>query len=460
VNGIDLAEIQGGEVATTNLHSCNGPEFVLQLVFHSSQDSVAVKSPRSRTAQPANARLKCVYLPIVEGKESIERILERLDKEGCGISENFESFSRVSIRRLGRLLPDARWKCLEDDAPKTVLVAETDAGFDPTSSKTDLAHHHPYAAALKNFGNKPLEKERDVHVEIYKAEKALTLSQLEKQYQDWILQMHDRYDEEIGSGVDEPIVVLSPSNKKGLGISSDGKLAITKNVFCSLLFSRFGAGRPLGIPGEKGCLLSNHDGNPRIDIRDSISLPISVIDSGKCLAVDAAKWNDQLEKRRQKTPSSIDLLSAKHCQELKIEGELPLGKVDAGHVPPKEIVAVIRPRSFSDTSTPKNLDQKYIIRENLEMTLDIKCRAGNMSVHDQHIFSTRITPSTRNGIHGLYIFPLRCKLPQFQRAGVYEFSFSLREPSCRCVKRVTVKALSDAARWAIVRDVQNAHCRV
>ncbi|KAK3034710.1 hypothetical protein RJ639_032663, partial [Escallonia herrerae] len=450
VNGIDLAEIQGGEVATTNLHSCNGPEFVLQLVFTSSQDNVAAKSPRSRTAEPANARLKCVYLPIVEGKESIERILERLDKEGCGISENFESFSRVSIRRLGRLLPDARW--------------------------TDLAHHHPYAATLKNFGNKSLEKERDVHVEIYKAEKPLTLSQLEKQYQEWILQMHDRYDEEIDCGVDEPIVVLSPSNKKGLGISSDvvrvhkvirrkgaswksgQKIEVLKgacagchksNTYATLeyfLLEGFqgDAGgecrlvcRPLGIPGEKGCLLSDHDGNPKIDIRDSVSLPISVIDSGKCLAMDAAKWNDQLEKRPFiwstlvivfmpfLYPSIFVSILRFICEHWVFLKELPLGEVDAGHVLPEEIVAVVRPSSFRDTSTSKNLDQKYIIRENFEMTLDVKCRAGNMSVQDQHIFSTRITPSTRNGIHGLYVFPLRCKFPQFQKAGVYQFSFSL-----------------------------------
>lgn len=38
VNGVDLTEIQGGEVATTNLHSCNGPEFVLQLRMSLVQD--------------------------------------------------------------------------------------------------------------------------------------------------------------------------------------------------------------------------------------------------------------------------------------------------------------------------------------------------------------------------------------------------------------------------------------
>ena len=88
-----------------------------------------------KEAPEANARLKCVYFPVVEvcnlyasslsfsptlqliksrilqGKENIERILEKLEHEGCRIPENYETFSRVSIRRLGRLLPDARWVC-------------------------------------------------------------------------------------------------------------------------------------------------------------------------------------------------------------------------------------------------------------------------------------------------------------------------------------------------------------
>lgn len=104
----------------------------------------------SKTDIKANACLKCVYFPIVkvwrpclyhhvkifccwiymslflyisyvsyiaqikwhclsQGKENIERILESLESEGCSTSEKFETYSRVSIRRLGRLLPDARW---------------------------------------------------------------------------------------------------------------------------------------------------------------------------------------------------------------------------------------------------------------------------------------------------------------------------------------------------------------
>lgn len=38
MNGDDLAEVQGGEVATTNLHSSHGPNFILQLRFSINQD--------------------------------------------------------------------------------------------------------------------------------------------------------------------------------------------------------------------------------------------------------------------------------------------------------------------------------------------------------------------------------------------------------------------------------------
>ncbi|KAJ6309514.1 hypothetical protein OIU77_015305 [Salix suchowensis] len=109
VNGVDLAEIDGGEVSITNLHSCNGPEFIFQLHFSIKQDVASTRSSGSRASQEANARIKCVYFPISEGKENIEKILENLKDQGCGNGESFETFTHVSIRRLGCLLPDARW---------------------------------------------------------------------------------------------------------------------------------------------------------------------------------------------------------------------------------------------------------------------------------------------------------------------------------------------------------------
>ncbi|XP_074380628.1 structural maintenance of chromosomes flexible hinge domain-containing protein GMI1-like isoform X3 [Apium graveolens] len=377
VNGIDLAEVEGGEVAITNLNSCHGPHFVLQLHFTSNQEVHLQKSPSKGASQEANARLKFVYLPIVQGKENIDRILEKLEAEGCGVAETFESFSRASIRCLGRLLPDARWawlpfmdlkqrkvdraQILKTCCSRVKCFIETDGGFYPTPSKTDLSHHHCYTTALKNFGQKSLEKDRDVNVEIFKDGKKLSLQQVEKQYQDWIFQMHNLYDEESDCGEDEPVIIINPSNKKQLVISSDvirvhrhirrkgkswrsgQKIKVLKgacsgvyknNIYCVLeyiLLEGFqgDAGgetriicRQLGISDEKGCLIfEDEDGNPAIDIRESKSLPISIIDTGKCLSVETAEWISQLEKRQKKIPSSIDILSASHCEELEVEGK-------------------------------------------------------------------------------------------------------------------------------------------
>ncbi|KAL6320446.1 hypothetical protein AAG906_007143 [Vitis piasezkii] len=526
VNGLDLAEIDGGEVGTTNLHSSNGPEFVLQLRFYGNQDNVATKSPGLRSSQEANARLKCVYFPIVEGKENLETILEKLEAEGCGTNENYDTFSRVSIRRLGRLLPDARWsrlpfmehklkkgdkgQLLKRCCRRVKCFIDTDAGFNPTPSKTDLAHHNPFTKALKDFGNKPPEKGREINVEILRDGKSLTLLQLEKEYLDWISQMHDLYDEEIDSGEDQPVIVVGSLNKKQLGISSDvvrvheiirrkgkswkrgQKIKVLKgacpgchksNVFATLeyiLLEGFqgDAGgearlicRPLSLPDEDGCILAVDDGAASFDCRGSLSLPISVIDSGKCLAVESSEWLFQLEKQRQKAPSTIDILSERHCLELEVDGALPVdAPVYAGQVPPKEIVAVVRPASFvsssasknldqkyiiKDNFASKNLDQKYIIKDNLELSMEVKLMDGTKDT--KHIYSKCVTPSSRNGFHGLYIFPLGCKFPQlFQKAGVYTFTVFLKGSSFKsCEKRVLVKALPKVSSWRFSSDIQN-----
>lgn len=46
---------------------------------------------------------------------------------------------------------------------------------------------------------------------------------MEKEYRDWISQMHDLYDEEIDSGEDQPVIVIGSFDKKKIGLSSDGK---------------------------------------------------------------------------------------------------------------------------------------------------------------------------------------------------------------------------------------------
>ncbi|PPD70197.1 hypothetical protein GOBAR_DD32911 [Gossypium barbadense] len=376
------------------------------------------------------------------GKENIERILESLDAEGCGVGENFENYSRVSIRRLGRLLPDARWTILpfmdfrQRKGDQSHLLkrcclrvkcfVETDAGFNPMPSKTDLAHHSPFSIALRNFGNRPQDKEKDVDIEIHRDGKQLTPLQLEREYREWLLLMHHRYDEEIDSGEDPPVLIVNPLNKKALGISSDvirvhqalkrkellwksgQKIKVLKgayagcyknNVYATIeyfLIEGFEGDsggeariicRPLGT--ENGCELSVKGGTPSLNIQDSLSLPISVIDSGKCIAINDSDWERQLEKHNQKTPSRIDLLNVKQCHWLEIDG-------------------------------------KDIVKTNLEMLMKVQYRTENHR-DAKHINSLRIAPSSFKGFHGLYKFPLGVKLPHlFQKAGAYTFSFSTK----------------------------------
>lgn len=62
----------------------------------------------------------------------------------------------------------------------------------------------------------------EIIVQVDKDGKPLTPLQLEKDYQDWLLQMHDLYDEEINSGEDLPVIIMNPKYKKSLHIASNG----------------------------------------------------------------------------------------------------------------------------------------------------------------------------------------------------------------------------------------------
>ncbi|CAN0912051.1 Structural maintenance of chromosomes flexible hinge domain-containing protein GMI1 [Linum grandiflorum] len=73
---------------------------------------------------------------------------------------------------------------------------------DPLVMGTNLAQHCASNDALRNLGSNADDKGQDVQIEISKNGKKCTISHLEKQYQEWILQMHEPYDKEIESGED------------------------------------------------------------------------------------------------------------------------------------------------------------------------------------------------------------------------------------------------------------------
>ncbi|KAJ0765096.1 putative histidine kinase/HSP90-like ATPase superfamily [Helianthus annuus] len=522
VNREDLAEIPGGEVAITNLASCNGPEFVLQIHFKLNHDNATMTSSQgTRSSNEANARLRCVYLPVKEGKESIDSIIETLKEDGYDYKEDFESFRHVSCRRLGRLLPDARWAWLpfmdfrqkkidrsqvffKRSCMRVKCFIDTDAGFSPTPSKTDFAHQNPFTIALRNLGSK--EKDSDsstgVDIDIRRDGKSLNLTQLDKQYQLWVREMHDKYDEEVDSGIDEPVLIVNPSNKKELHVTSDvvrihkafrrkgktwksgQKIKILKgacagfhknNVYATLeyiLLEGFqgDAGgdawiicRTIDISEKDGSLLESVEENPKFALRKSVSIPINVIDSGKCLAVDDSEWNNQLEKQQQKCPSSIEILNARQCRELGIESSLPDGpETYAKDVSSLEIVAVVRPSTYKSGTPSKHLEQKYMMKDKFEMSLVIAYCPNKKLQDAKNIYSGRVEPTSLKDLHGLYVFKPRCKLhPLFQQVGIYIFTFSIRDSTCeKCVVKVQVKASREVHKWALSKNISHHNLTV
>ncbi|XP_060971270.1 structural maintenance of chromosomes flexible hinge domain-containing protein GMI1 isoform X4 [Cannabis sativa] len=303
VNGTNLTEIEGGEVAITNLHSCNGPDFVLQLRLSFNQDNVTKSQvvSGSRLNHEANVRLKCVYFPVVGGKENIEKILEKLKDAGHEVSENFRTFKRVSIRRLGRLIPDARWDwmpfmdlrqkkgtdrahILKRCCFRVKCFIDTDAGINPTPSKHDLAPHSPFTTALRNFGNI-----------LYENEKVSRVHQVLKRNEiTWKAGQHVKILKGACAGVHKNNVYATIQYFILGGLQGDTGGEV--QIIC----------RPLGTPEDDGCIISEVNGMMTLDMKRSLSLPISVIDSKKCLPVETAEWNNQMDKQLQKN-KTVDL---------------------------------------------------------------------------------------------------------------------------------------------------------
>ncbi|KAJ0248647.1 hypothetical protein HA466_0157180 [Hirschfeldia incana] len=507
VHGEDLTEIVGGEVATTNLNS-KGEEFSFQIRFC---------AKRKGTSQEANARLKFVYFPIVHGKESIDIIMETLEKEGYKVSESFQTFGRVSVRRLGRLLPEVPWasipfmergaiaSTLQKCCQRVKCFVDLDAGFVPTPSKTDLANQNLFSVALKNFGSKSKEKENDVSMVIHREGKSLTYGQVDQSYHDWVLKMHKSYDEEDALGEDEATVIFDSLANKALCISPDcqavrvhkvmkrkGKswergqkirimkgacagvhkndLYATIDYFLIENFEDETGGdariicRQINFSEAEGCMLSTINGISKLELRKSYSLPISIIDSEKCVLIDENEWKRKLVRQIEKDPSTIDLLDERDCRTLNLTGETTIGaSVCAGETPPQQIVAVVRPASFTSSKLSKKLDQKHIVKMDGEMLMEVKVQGTYMNRVEKIaklLYCDRCFPTNRVGIHGLYIFPLESKFPHmFKKSGTYTFSFSVGS-SVSCEKKVTVKPSSKVGSWKLGGFVKTMNVRV
>uniref|UniRef100_A0A6N2K9V6 Uncharacterized protein n=1 Tax=Salix viminalis TaxID=40686 RepID=A0A6N2K9V6_SALVM len=433
------------------------------------------KSMRQRLKFKAFEPHKCHILRLHDGSSAeVSDTFEDIPCKQCGLMVNGRKRISVDIMKDKISIFDTGPGMDASDENSIVKWYVTAAFLVLFKVKTDLAHHNPFTIALKNFSHKTPEKEK-VNVDISRDDKLLSPSHLEKEYEEWILEMHSQYDTEVGSGEDDGVLVVGPTNKIP-GISSDvvrvrdtlprkgtiwkrgQKIKVlkgagpgfhNKNVYLTLEHILIegvqgdAGGKPLDIAEENGCVLSVKDGE--FDIRSSISIPISVIDSGKCQIIGSSEWNCQLQKQVQKAPSTIEVLGRKHCRELGIDGGFPAeSTVEAGCAPPAEIVAVVRPVLYISSSHSKSLDQKYIAKTNLEMSIEVKIRKSAEECQNVgHIYSARVAPSSRKGFNGFY--PTYLKRLSDKNCKKYE-------------KKVTVKASREVGKWKLLGDIQGKPC--
>ncbi|KAK1403646.1 hypothetical protein POM88_003251 [Heracleum sosnowskyi] len=356
VNGQNLAEMDGGEVSITSLHACS-PEFKLQLCL----SSIPEVAGSSSTSRKGNARMTFVYFPIIQGDENTDRITKELDVRGCGIEGRF---TFVSVRRLGRLLPNACWAPLPFMEPykhkngdeahrlqrcysRVKCFIELDGGFVPTQCKTDLMHEDPYTKALKSFGAQLPRNDQGLYIQILREENTISsLPELERLYKNWILNMHAKFDEEVVCSDQETIAVtVDPSNKALLGITADAvrvckqvrrkgkfwqsgqRIKIWKgasakfqktNTYATIEYiliekisgstggEAYFVCRKIDTPDDKGCLVTkNSDEGYTIDIREAVILPLRAIDSRKVTEVEFSLWNKKTKKQAENSHEDV-----------------------------------------------------------------------------------------------------------------------------------------------------------
>jgi hypothetical protein len=164
--------------------------------------------------------------------------------------------------------------------------------------------------------------------------------------------------------------------------------------------------------------------------------------------LDEGTWRKQEDKIYNKSPASVELLNAEEALKFETDGGLADNVVvSAGFPLPKELIAVVRPKSScgwnvgDSTGTSKSgiickVNQKTIVAEFMEMTLEVRFvefLPPDMKVSRQQmettkvIYTCKVKACTRCNIKGLYCFPTEKSILDslFNRVGTYLFSFSL-----------------------------------
>ncbi|KAJ7548885.1 hypothetical protein O6H91_07G031900 [Diphasiastrum complanatum] len=384
--------------------------------------------------EEANCRITCHYFPVKQGEESIAAILDKLNQQGGGLKEDFESFSRVSVRRLGRLLPDARWSRLpfmdfkksrasfsKSSFKRAKAFIDADAGFVPTTSKMDLEPKHPFTLALKSLGS--FADTSCVTDKIFRVSRKMRLGAL-------------KWDASRKPPLRLKFLKGSANHSKDL--------YVTIEYFLSEGIEEEPGGtriicRKLGEYKCNGSELIIDKDNASFKIGNSLSFSVDVLSSKKYEEVDENIWKAKLQREKarelSKNPSYIDILRGEDARKLGVNESFPEdATVKAGCKLPNEVIAVVRPQGFvskTGIGTSKH-EQKQLVGELLQMKMEVQyipCSSlrNGIEYDNEVIYSQIVRGICRNSINGYYVFSTRgSKLEQnFTSTGTYIFTFTL-----------------------------------
>lgn len=275
------------------------------------------------------------------------------------------------------------------------------------------------------------------------------------------------------------------------GLQGENQLYVTVECFvCEGLAESPGETkiicRPMDVPESQGYQLTDSD-EPIFHLQKSRAIPLDILHTEKYQILDEGTWRKQEDKIYNKSPASVELLNAEEALKFETDGGLADNVVvSAGFPLPKELIAVVRPKSScgwnvgDSTGTSKSgiickVNQKTIVAEFMEMMLEVRFvefLPPDMKVSRQQmettkvIYTCKVKACTRCNIKGLYCFPTEKSILDslFNRVGTYLFSFSLISSKYdgvpTTIVRVNVAADDKVDYWCLCShpgDCQTSH---
>ncbi|OAE20997.1 hypothetical protein AXG93_2024s1090 [Marchantia polymorpha subsp. ruderalis] len=442
VNNQDLLEVTDCEISIVNMHTCNGEPFVCDMEF---TKPVEGSHNRDINVERAHIRIKCDYFPNIRGREMLQEVIDKLRELDKDYQYNFDTMPRVGVRWLGRLLPDAKWPNLPfmDVAlahkkqgevhriwtKRVKAFVDTDAGFHPTQSKTDLEKDHPFTTALRTLGGSHDGISAEgVKIRIRYMDKLLPLEELSKVYMRWLQKMHEEFDQEV-TFLDPPTFIFHQESLKELKVNKPvailhkkiklnelytweindenpirlklgrGCLGTKGAVWVTLEFF-YCAGtddergevnmicRPIEAADEDGSKLEYSEGQLTFRLNKSLCFPFLTLLSEKCHKVDESEWSNQVKRYGGTSPSFVEVLSQEDSERFGLQfihpyeinehlirsmfarlQALPRSgtTVRAGYGLPEDLLVVVRPRKGHGPSFKKG----RIISEPMKVSMKV-----------------------------------------------------------------------------------------